>query len=73
MTDKELLDRFKKEICEYSLEVTPSRTSRYDWHDLSVGYFLALIPGEYDRSKDLARKARYTYQYWSGEPNCNYE
>ncbi len=39
MTDKQLLNKFKKDVCKKSHRIDPDQLM--DWTDLSIGWFLA--------------------------------
>lgn len=50
-----------KQVCLRAVDI--DQGEELDWHALSIGFFLARgLPTE--EAYDLARIARYTYQYW---------
>jgi hypothetical protein len=61
MTDEELLELFKNEVCLHSKEVDPP--DEEDWYSLSLGFFIGKGTG-IEKAHDLSRLVRYTYHYW---------
>ena len=65
MRENELLEKFKKKVCERSSEIDPD--NERDWFCLSYGFFLALcLDHDPEVAYKLANEAN-TLQYWM---NC---
>lgn len=62
MSEEELLEAFKNEVCEKAKEVDPD--SSQDWYSLSIGFFVAKGASP-EVAHHLATTARYAYQYWT--------
>ena len=62
MTRDEALERFRL-FCIAPIDDPTNLLEEVHWHDMSVGFFLALGLG-LDAAWVLAREARYTHHYW---------
>ena len=72
MTDEELLDAFREEVClapwanrGYD-EDDQANPSEWQWYDMSIGWFLAR-GCDIGKATQLAIQARYHYEYWHSE------
>lgn len=62
MTEDELIEAFRVEICAKAAEID-EEFSELDWYDMSIGFFFAK-GATYEQASKCARTARYTYEYW---------
>jgi len=61
MNQTELLEKFRKEICERSKEI--DEDSQQDWYSLSLGFFLA-CGATPQQAHELSIEVRYKHKYW---------
>ena len=58
--EEDFLEKFKI----FCLTIKDDRYDEIDFHDFSIGFFIAIGVSNLDKASRLAHTARNTYKYW---------